>query len=118
MTKTRQILTMMADGKPLTAEQIAKGMGLSVSKAKDFIRDLRYAGYLESVPETFAITPQGAKWQKHQPKTPREELKKKYARRDAKKRQRADWESTQAGQETLSLARSIPTSVFQLGAMQ
>jgi len=117
MTKTRQILTMMADGKPLTAEQIAESMGLSVSKAKDFIRDLRYAGYLESVPETFTITPQGAKWQKHETKTPREELTKKYARRAAKKRQRADWESSGEGRETLLLTRSVPTSVFQLGAM-
>lgn len=118
MTKTRRVLGLMvASGKPLAAEDIAAAMGWSVSAARGFMRTLLSQGYIDAEPRMFAVTEQGAKWQKHAPKTPREELKKKYAQRVAKRRQRADWESSEEGRETLLLTRSIPTSVFQLGAM-
>lgn len=108
-TKTKQVLDELAKGSH-TMESLAEATGMDMEAVRRAIWNMRYHGYIDTVPETYSLTAKGTVRQMVRPKTPRATLDKKVARRREKR------ELDSSGIVATAM-RTVPSSVFNLGAM-
>jgi hypothetical protein len=107
MTKTKKFLDALASG-PHTLESLAEATGLEIEYVRRSIWNMRFLGYIDTKPETYALTAKGTVRQMTKPKTPKAVLDKKAAKR---KERPKDY----SGMVERSI-RTNANSVFNLGA--
>jgi hypothetical protein len=61
MSATKQLLTILQDEGPLTAEELAAVAGMDLARVRVILAHMRKCSYLEARPMTFAVTPKGEK---------------------------------------------------------
>lgn len=108
MTKTKQALAWIAQGKPY--KQMAADLGLTQKELSMLMTNLRNRGYIEIVPVTYRLTEKGKERNEFVPKTPPEIL----ALHRRIYRMTVEHESSE--KIVAHARRSQPNSVFKLGA--
>lgn len=108
MTKTKKFLDALASG-PHTMESLAEATGMEMEQVRRAVWNMRFLGYIDTKPETYALTAKGTVRQMTKPKTPKPVLDKKAIKRRERR------EESSAG-IVASAMRNAPTSVFNLGA--
>lgn len=110
MTKTKRMLDVLAQGNH-TMESLAEATGMEIEQVRRAIWNMRFLGYIETKPETYALSAKGTVRQMTKTKTPAAVI----ARKVAKRRERIE---ASASGIVAAAIRNVPTSVFQLGGMQ
>jgi hypothetical protein len=59
MSATKQLLTILQDKGPQSAEGLAAISGMDLARVRVILAHMRECGYLETIPTTFAVTPKG-----------------------------------------------------------
>ena len=59
MSATKQLLTILQDKGPQSAEGLAAISGMDLARVRLILAHMRECGYLETIPTTFAVTPKG-----------------------------------------------------------
>jgi hypothetical protein len=108
MNKTKRMLDVLAAGSH-TMESLAEATGMEIEHVRRAIWNMRFLGYIDTKPETYALTAKGTVRQMTKPKTPKAVLDRKAAKR---KERAKDY----SGMVETSI-RTQPNSVFQLGAI-
>jgi hypothetical protein len=107
MTKTKRFLDALAAG-PHTMEGLAEELEMDIEQVRRAIWSMRFHGYIDTRPETYALSAKGTVRQMVRPKTPKAVL-------DKKAKQRRERRKDSSGLVEMAI-RTQPTSVFNLGA--
>lgn len=81
MTRTKQILKLLADGKPRTKEELVTEIGADDEQVRKALRQLELSGRVEGSTRVYGITQRGIRDSAFVPKTPQKVLDRKVARR-------------------------------------
>lgn len=112
MTRPKQVLDAMAAGS-LSVDDIAKTSGVCVAEVKRVLALMKKHGFIVEAPATYQMTAAGVTKQAFKPKTEKNRMAKKVARRRERRLQ-----SLEQQQSMVQLTmRTIPNSVFALGGM-
>jgi len=107
MTKTKRFLNALAAG-PHTMESLAETLEMDIEQVRRAVWNMRFLGYINTKPETYALSAKGTVRQMERPKTPKAVLDKKAERRRERRKD-------SSGLVEMAI-RSQPNSVFNLGA--
>jgi len=115
MTKTHQLLDLMASGKPVTEADIMEATGWTLAQLYGVVHFAKSTGYVNALSHAYVITTKGVARQQFKPATPAEKMQRSSAARRAKRLGMNQNLTT----ETM-VQKSIRTnanSVFMLGKM-
>lgn len=114
MTRTKQILKLLTDGKSRTKQELMEEVGADDEQVRKALWQLEATGCIEGSTRVYAITDRGLRNVAHLPKTPQHIIDRKVARRRMKRL------ATKVNEGAPNHFRigNAPNSVFALGGMQ
>jgi len=110
MTRTKEILKLLADGEPWTFKSLAEHFGIPEHRVRSSISALKIEGLIETVPLSYVITADGIKRANWIAKSSQKRIERASVNRRARNARLKIAETLRAN--------GFVTDVFQLGARQ
>lgn len=114
MTRTKQILKLLTDGKSRTKQELMQEVGADDEQLRKALWQLELEGSIEGSPRVYAITERGRRKSAQVPKTPQKVMDRKVAHRRMKRLAA----KVQEGEANHFRIGNIPNSVWALGSPQ
>lgn len=109
MTKAKRALAVLSSGNK-TVQQLKDEMGIDGAEYRALIEYLQMRGYIETIPLSYQLTPEGVKRHNFKPKSSPQKIAQVHKRNQAV-RAKAKQES-----QISNAIHSQPNSVFALGS--